>query len=648
MKKYCSILLLFVSLFSFSCRGWLDRDSLDIITSDQIYESKGAINSVIAGIYERLPDWGGIYQDGASYTHLDEGMLGQNVNNLTSYAFSYAAYYNVTIEGEASRAERAYPYSIIRDINYHINQLKTAPALASDEKSKAYYIAEARFMRAYIYFELVKRMGGVPLLTEPLVFEDVADVAKYQVERSKESDIYDFIAKEMDEIKEDLDLPLLVQYNRASKGAALALKCRAMLYAGTLAKYNSQMAIPVTLPGGEVGIPAERAESYLKSCLDAAEELMLLGYELYDVQTDKSRNFYEALIKPAAENKEIIFCKEFSYPSVTHDWTYNNLPRTLREGGFGGVGGCYINPSLNLVDAYEMKDGSDGKIIPYTDANHPDETGTDAQIDGNPEAYRYYDTPFQIFENKDPRLSGTILLPGASLGGKALDLKAGIALFDEASNKLLFKVGAYTNYPDKNKIVLDGKEHLLTGQDGPTNQTYATRTGFYVRKSVDEQPNADAKKSATQFVRYRLAEVYLNAAEAAFELGETDKAQQYLKKVRDRAGISTSSAVTLDQIRNERRVELAFEGHRYFDLKRWRVATELFDGNVSNPGAMIYGLWPYQVYRPGHETHEKWIFVRRIPGEFRHPRKFVWANYYSKFPDDALATNPKLVKNPGH
>jgi hypothetical protein len=233
-----------------------------------------------------------------------------------------------------------------------------------------------------------------------------------------------------------------------------------------------------------------------------------------------------------------------------------------------------------------------------------------------------------------------------------LDIKAGIAYYNESAGKFSFQSGSL-EYESNNIFMIngvpveeDGKVITKTGHDGPSANTYVSRTGFYVRKSMDEKPGGSAKASAVQSVRYRYGEVLLNAAEAAFELG-LPEAKEYLKQVRDRAGIQTPSSINLALIRNERRVELAFEGHRFYDLKRWRTADVVFDGNINTPTAMIYGLYPFKVYRPDHVTHNKWIYVRRIPTPFTAPRKFVWANYYSSFSSDALTKNPKLIKNPG-
>lgn len=634
-KAYWTILLAISPIF-FGCNDWLDRESKTILNEDQIYSSVGTINGVVSGLYQRLPDWGGIYQDLGYYTHMDEAMLGTNVNNHIYFADNYATYY----EGG---------YNLLKEVNYHIVKLNNTSILSADQKK--YYLAEARFLRLYIYFELVKRMGGVPLITDPMIFESGVPISNYQIARSKESDIYNFIKDEVDAIKEDLNLPASAQYNRASKGVALALKCRAMLYAASLAKYNSAMSLPITLPNGEVGIPASMADDYYRECISAADELLGMTnvYELYDKNASKSENFYNALTTSpvGGQNKELIFIKEFSDPSITHKWTYDNLPRTMRIGGFGGSGGTFINPSLNLIDAFENIDGTTEKLMPYTDVNHPDEISSDSQFDGNPDAYKYYTNQSEIFQNKDPRLAGTILLPGSMLGAKSVNYQAGLAVFNSTTNKLEFKIGSLEK-EENNVITLDGVTYSLTGLDGPSADPYSTRTGFYVKKSMQSNNLPESKNSSVPWVRYRLAEVYLNAAEAAFELGNYAPALAYLKPVRDRAGITTGSSTTLEQIRNERRIELAFEGHRLFDLRRWRIADELFDGLTSNPNAMIYGLWPYKVYRPGHVTHDKWVFVRRIPTAFTAPRKFVRANYYSAIPSGALSANPKLVKNPGH
>lgn len=149
---------------------------------------------------------------------------------------------------------------------------------------------------------------------------------------------------------------------------------------------------------------------------------------------------------------------------------------------------------------------------------------------------------------------------------------------------------------------------------------------------------------------FRLGEIYLNAAEAAFELNKPE-AKDYINEVREKhGGFPANSIETLnnDIIRNERRVELAFEDHRYFDLKRWRIADKVWDGLDSNPVAVVQGLYPYRISRPGHADDGKFIFERVRPTRFKKARFFRMANYYSSIDQAVINNNPKIVKNPFH
>ena len=145
----------------------------------------------------------------------------------------------------------------------------------------------------------------------------------------------------------------------------------------------------------------------------------------------------------------------------------------------------------------------------------------------------------------------------------------------------------------------------------------------------------------------------LNAAEAAFELNQVPEALTYINAIRERAGFGanslTSDKLSMDRIRNERRAELAFEDHRLWDLKRWRIAHQLWTADRNNPNDMLYALYPYRVYRPGHATHDKYIFVKMVAPRFVTPRFFQLGNYYSSIAQDVINNNPKItVRNPFH
>ena len=119
------------------------------------------------------------------------------------------------------------------------------------------------------------------------------------------------------------------------------------------------------------------------------------------------------------------------------------------------------------------------------------------------------------------------------------------------------------------------------------------------------------------------------ASEAAFELGQTGKALTYLNMIRERAGIQPLASMTFDDIVRERRVEFAFEDHRYWDLKRWRIADKVWNGIQDDPKAQQWGLFPYLVNDPGNPNHGKWVFDKVKIHMSPFPRDFQMRNYYN-------------------
>ena len=140
------------------------------------------------------------------------------------------------------------------------------------------------------------------------------------------------------------------------------------------------------------------------------------------------------------------------------------------------------------------------------------------------------------------------------------------------------------------------------------------------------------------------------AAEAAFELGLMPEALAHINRLRERAGFppNSLSSLTRDKIRSERWSELAYEDHRLWDLKRWRIAHLVWNGDPTNEAARDWVLFPYRVIRPGHPDHDKYVFDRFITAGNTQPRLFRLGNYYSEIPESAINANPLLVRNPFH
>jgi hypothetical protein len=236
------------------------------------------------------------------------------------------------------------------------------------------------------------------------------------------------------------------------------------------------------------------------------------------------------------------------------------------------------------------------------------------------------------------------MYPGSSFAGKPLKMQTGVYVWNATANKYDRVEGAL------NSNHTDGK--TLTGLDGPhRTTTFVSNTGFYLRKYIDATPGAStlAAQSDTWWVLFRLGEIYLNAAEAAFELGLSADALNYINKIRERAGFPANSlsSLTIQKIQNERRVELAFEDHRLWDVIRWRIADKIWDG-TTNTDANIYALYPYRIVRPGHPDDGKYVFDKIVAPRFKVPRFFRPGNYYSSIAQNVLDNNSKIIPNPFH
>ncbi len=596
--------LIFLALFSTSCSKILDQNPDQILTEDQVYSDEIMLKSVLANYYGRV-QWGQNTDDPYTFTILDEaGKSDGGPDNIQTYS---------------DTQWRVYDYTLIRNINQFLAGLRASEAI--DESVKLTYEAEARFLRAWTYFNMAKGLGGMPIVgDEVFEYSPGTDITALQYPRVTESEIYNYVISEIDAIKDDMDESPTVNAGRANKWAALMLKSRAALYAGSIANYNNKMTTPIKTSGGEVGIPASEASSYYQLALEAAEEVINSNkYELMlNKPDDLSRNFYEAL-NVKENNKEVIWAKDYIYPGITVGFTRMNIPASHAE----DIDRAYAGPILNLVEDFEYINSRNGELK-TKDAS------------GN---YIFYDSPLDLFKDKDPRLSGSVILPGAEFKGSEVVLQAG---------QKVLQGGTYvtkTGQPGTSDA-----NGLVTSINGPitSNVQYVNKTGFFFRKFLDEASGASTRgrNSEMWFPRFRFAEAVMIASEAAFELGNTSKALTYINQIRERAGISALSSITFDDIVQERRVEFAFENHRYWDLKRWRLADKIWNGSNQNPNAMQYALFPYRVVAPGNANDGKWVFDKQLFNNSPNPRFFQMRHYYNFIDQGWINNNPKMVRNP--
>lgn len=643
MKKSKITIALVSGLLLFSsCDNWLTQEDQMGMSDEQTYSTEGGITSAASNLYSRMKYWQDFGIDGESHdlTRWDE-------------ACNNGQYWGKAGNVNAGYRE-IYDYKLVRDLNLHIANLTEKAAGKIPDGSRKYYLAEARYLRAFIYFRMVTQMGGVPLITEVNQYTDnPLSLAK---PRNKEAEIYDFIVNELDAVIADFGSA--TSKTRATKGTALALKCRAMLYAGTLAyNYDKSEAKTLNLKSGATGIEKSKAPEYLKKCLDACAELEKLGYSLYQKNANLSANYYEAFSVEPGNNPEIILCKAYDGAQIKNSFTTRAIARSLYT---GNKSGCEINPVLNLVNSYEMQASHENKEM---DAYVGDEMIEEMSIYTSNLQYQIYDKPEDIFAGRDPRLAGTVLYPGSTFRGKNIDLRAGLAIptgngYEFKAANTISEVGTavYGNQ------VMTGVDGPLRGDDGGSNW-YISHSGFLMKKFVDTTGGSEQNGSSkVPYIVFRYGEALLNAAEAAFYLNELGVAEysgrstrgmalEYINQIRKRAGGESfklaDNELTFDRIVNERRVELAFEDHRYYDLKRWRVADEWWHYNQGNETATIYVLWPYKIYAPGTANDGKWIY-RKMKARRASNAILSFDNtmYYNSYPMDQ--GNPYIEKNPNH
>lgn len=626
MKKF-SYILIMLSALTWGCNDddFLDREPTNILLDEQVWNDEALILSVVSDLYFRIPEYQKV-TDWWTYTDFDE-----------AFASNFGDYWRHKNNDWAYDEWNLWNYDYIREINLFIQKAQSDLTTDLNSGVKARFIAEGRFLRATAYFELVKRMGGVPLITDPLTYDFSGDATYLQHPRAKESEVYDFVISELEAIKNDLPDDVNIK-SRATRGLALAMQSRAALYAASIAKYGVNTP-NVSLPGGEVGIPASMADGYYTKALSAAEELINSGtYALYNKKEDLSENFANIFLDKS-NNPEVIFVRDFvqseRFDGRSNTWTLVNQPWSGAEDLEGGR----TNPSLNLVQSFEILDNTFQTF----------ETTT---ADGD---YIYFDDPIDMFADRDPRLAGTVMLPGSKFKGKDLDIWAGYILADGS-------IVTGDEFGQRKTLPGSDTPQQVVGFDGPIDgREFSAQTGFYVRKFMDTATGSGQRglKSDRWWVRYRLAEVYLNAAESAFELGDNTKAAGYINIVRRRAGFETDltpSEITFDRIAHERKVELAFEGHQLWDMKRWRLAHVVWNGEkvllTDQPGkadevsTRVFGLWPYRFYEPGSPNDGKYVFKQVLPGQVTGADRFRLGNYYSFISDEIRNNNPQIVKNP--
>ena len=663
MKKNILSIFSLCALMGLSgCNAFLELEPLDKVSPDQLLETEGGVKALLANIYTMIPMEDFNYRPNNGFNQ--RGYDG--VNETTNLAF---------LTDEATRSDGGvdigyegfnyWSYGDIRQVNIFMQNVEKAKEAGTISVADADRMTgEAHFARAYMYYGLVKRYGGVPLI-DKVQDDDYADggPGAVAVPRSTELDTWKFVLNECTLAAATLpDATSGSDLYRVTKWAAYALKSRVALHAASVAKYWNLAplageAVTQKLVGG---MTSADADAFYKECIEASKFLIEnSGKSLYKpapaTVKEAASNFQALFLND--QNEEIIFSKAYLNGTTNtnqgHSYAQFNIlpqvnPGALKYGRF--------NPMLEIVDLFED----------YTD----DGTGKSAKIvtrtDGNEDAYipnfhnmnnasvvntlmsvpfvKYNDL-YEPFANKDARLLASVVVPGSSYAGTEIIIQGGFIKDNNSyvaySNESTQKNGTtYYALGAEGETMFSGFNNVNSGEDANW-----TATGFGVRKYMPEgeSMSPDRLSSTTSYIDMRLAEVYLNYAEAVVEngsgFGDKELAENYLNALRRRAGHTDRISLTLESVLKERRVEMAFEGKRFWDMNRRREFHTEFSNN-----RIRKALVPMLDLR-GAEPKYVFARVNYFGDETRGGRTFQNINYYRGIPN--IATNG-LVQNPGH
>lgn len=560
LTKHIAKLFLVLFLMS-SCTDVLDISPTDRYSEDVVWNDEAFIESFISHAYRIIPQ--GIHYALYNLSIVTDELNARN--NSRSWAFNagegtpegfqgyYYDYWSNNYHAWNVRPNLSY-WKPINEVNSFFKNFDKENLPDTDEATLNRMIGEMKVIRAFSYFELASLFGGVPLATTP--YELGGD---FKVPRNTYDEIMTFV---LNELEEAIDL-LPDEYGasdmgRLTKGAAMAIKTRALLY----------YASPLNNPGND----SQRWQDVAKAAKDVID---LEDYALFD---DYRTMFLEENIY----NSEMIWQRPFNQ-EVSYEYAFVEL--SSYPNGYNGFG--QIHPLQNLVDDYETLNG----LLPADDPT--------------------YD-PQNPYIDRDPRFEASILHDGFFWKGREVE------------------------------TFISGEAGVAGGLDsneGPVSAWNATQTGYYPRKFTNERIDNPSGRvmSQTPWTWFRYAEILLIYSEANYFLGNEDIAREYVNMIRKRPSvnmpdITESGDALLKRIISERRIELVFEEHRWFDLRRLKIAPEVLNEDFTR--------MDIRKFADGHKTYEVKFWKE---ANFNAPRDYLFP-----IPQNEIDKNGSLEQNPGY
>ena len=593
---------------------FLDTQPLDKISSSATWSDGTLSEAFVFSVYSYL-GYGGfeeqmqaVITDEAFFTH-----AGRNINTFN--------------EGSESPSNIAWTsgtyawrnmYSAIRQANVAIANLPEATF--EDQNLKDMLMGEAHFLRAYYYHQLLRFYGGVPIIDSPYTLDDELSIA-----RNTFAETVDFIVAELDKSASLLNGKDMAE-GRASRIAAMALKSRVLLYAASdlheSSKAPSGYGTDLHAYSGGQQARWQAAQQAAKAVLDITSGYKTDLTEPVSHEEGKANAVAismggKSAVADAGASSELIFVRTLSSKYTPEDnWPLGGTHFGVNNGPNGYHNWSGNPPIQQMVDDYEMMDGSS---FDWDNTTHKADP----------------------YANRDPRFYAHVLYDGAPWKPRPSDVVA-IDPYDEIQ----------TGYYD------DGNGGLINGVDtreSPIENWNGSRTRYNLRKWIDPDPAIKENLTSHQvipwpFIRY--AEVVLNYVEASINLGQEDEARNWMNKTRFRVGmpaVTESGPALLAKYINERRIELAFEEHRYHDARRWLIAPETLGRGIEKinvTATLKPGKSPHVPYR-----HDKAVYdyTYEVQNETSIENR-TWKDkmYYRPISRDEINKNELLVQNPGY
>ena len=536
MKRILFIISFALIFMQMSCKKQLDVLPVDQFSDASVWNDAALIQTFVNNIYSGVPHGFGCIMMASM---ADESMYNADFgsSNVTKSLINPSDFSIFDANFWASNMKQlnwTTAYKYVRATNVFFDKIETATI---DETTKKNMKGEVHFLRAYLYYNLLSVYGGVPIIAKAYNLTD-----DFSVSRNTYEETVKFIIDELD-LSANLLKGKSLETGRATEGAALALKSRVLLTAaGDFANSNGSWA------GGYshkelIGNVGGSRSARWQAAKDAAKKIMDLNtYKLFSPTPasaeEASKNYSDIFL--LGLTSEDIFFKHFT-TRVDQNWDGFNPGLYNNPNGYHGWGSN--TPLQQFVDAYEMKDGSKFSWSNPAQAAAP-------------------------YEKRDPRFYSTINYDGAKWRVRPADVIAQDPIgIIQTSNR---------------EKVINSKVVVVPGLDtrkSPFEDWNGTYTGYFLRKFIDPTVDAQFNKQTQPWRYIRFTEIVLNYVEACIGLGDETEAKAWLNKIRRRAfmpDITESGAALVDRYRNERLIELAYEGQRFFDVRRWLIADKSY------------------------------------------------------------------------